>query len=1690
MTMLTSDLNFADYFYYLLKLEADNLHVASSDWSVGSVLNKQTSHSILKNISRFILDGDETEVLLKLKELNNPSNICGRVFRPGEATYTCRSCAVDPTCVFCRECFVRSEHKNHKYKLHSSSGGGCCDCGDPEAWKQHPACSRHNVDQHHTSDDARTRLPTKLQENGEYFFHTLLKFVVDMFTVEHNEVSDLPPSLQSSSSVDKFATVVFNDESHTFDYVIGVLSHAVQCTNNRAADFATVIDREGRSTVLCGSKTQCHNAKELVTNPPHSTLDTLKTEVMHIYNVVYQEFALEVLAWLTKLAEVSEGLRLILCHILLKPQENGDSFTTMLMMSDTKLWKVARNAYHQLVMSTCLLFNDQKRIFAVAYVKAYPQLISQYLLDDHEHSESITSISVQLFTVPTLVHYLMVEHNLLNVITDTMISVCCVRTSDHREEHEISLKFDPRRLQKNLRRTGFCFYDLKYALTNVPTQWTQSISEKFQQFFANFAHYLASMEGMDAVVRKRDRHLEREQEWESGVTMHMRFIPIMRQLYKWCCVNKETTIECVRCVVGFMKSLYQRENVIKLVPYNGTTYQCVDYDITEKPVSVHYPLTRLLAGLFVKCGSLGIKFEEIGISFDILSLAEPSMRCLSLCGQVFAGAWRRNGLSLANQVFYCRDYRCRTESFNRDIQLLQACAANMDPNHFFVAILDKMNLMDDTRFEEHLTSFTEEFISILIFVVVERYIVGVGEVTWDEILKREVIHTLGDGAKPHSKIHKYLGEEAMDNPDWERILSEVADYKPSTSVNSVARYELKIDHLDHISPFFYHYNSGQANAHNEVLKRKKAKNLSLVFVPQPSPTFTTFYTNVPNLLTCQSLLHYLSSILRIYLPDGETRIQTTDKLFEKVLFLIQFGIVEEMEKVKINEDDGFKFCEKATEGELFSVLHILKSQDSVAIHKDTICWILNAVEKVKNLRSGNTGENEDGNTELQQASSSKTELERWVRKKKVEDRRKELMMQIKKMQEDFLEKNPHLEEEGEMEGEVVEEKKKRLSTDVPVCTLLSWQQASLKSTNENEMCILCQADNNNDPLVMSCMTQSALPANNGFDFVCSLDELQGTGIHVTTCSHHMHLGCWRQYFDSIKDREERRRTIRMRRMNGSYSTLKHEFLCPLCSRLSNCVIPSLSHESAMKLRNISASTITVQDWLRLIEDYVDPPKTSPQEFVVRFNVDMEATEDEQWHDAAESFVDTTEEMVMSQSSTVVMETEVDTTESALDTFMTCLLKNLKNMESPDTRDETLLLWVATVTTFQSEESVMRYQGRGVMTPPSIRVTQALSNLVRCFLFKMNQSQDTLQATREKLFKILLGKHEQSIVSMNVFAFFVLLTVSADGVCGALKCSSITNDKNILLLCCVAQLVQIMLMLDEAELQSEVANDDDNSDLLQLFNQIRSYALLPRVERISSRKLETCLVDSFRPFLRCCTLFMHHITNVTPNPTHNDDLYDMLTYLGLPSSILSMFDAGGTASLDPLVERWCKNPHLILRVSKPGPPNQTYPHCVRVRTLIDLDHDYSDMIERAVNFSCPRFKSKDDSVAPMICLACGTILCSQSYCCQQSIDGVNAGACTYHCTQCTRGAGNSGIFLKVRDCTIILLSGDRGCFKSAPYLDEFGETDQGLRRGNPITLDATRVADLNLIWLNHAVPESIVHEMESNRNLVNIDWNHL
>lgn len=53
--------------------------------------------------------------------------------------------------------------------------------------------------------------------------------------------------------------------------------------------------------------------------------------------------------------------------------------------------------------------------------------------------------------------------------------------------------------------------------------------------------------------------------------------------------------------------------------------------------------------------------------------------------------------------------------------------------------------------------------------------------------------------------------------------------------------------------------------------------------------------------------------------------------------------------------------------------------------------------------------------------------------------------------------------------------------------------------------------------------------------------------------------------------------------------------------------------------------------------------------------------------------------------------------------------------------------------------------------------------------------------------------------------------------------------------------------------------------------------------------------------------------------------------------------------------------------------------------------------------CPR-SGGDKSRAPTLCLVCGCMLCSQSYCCQTEVDGEDVGACTAHTFTCGAGVG--------------------------------------------------------------------------------------
>ncbi|XP_052476579.1 E3 ubiquitin-protein ligase PRT6 isoform X1 [Gossypium raimondii] len=129
-------------------------------------------------------------------------------------------------------------------------------------------------------------------------------------------------------------------------------------------------------------------------------------------------------------------------------------------------------------------------------------------------------------------------------------------------------------------------------------------------------------------------------------------------------------------------------------------------------------------------------------------------------------------------------------------------------------------------------------------------------------------------------------------------------------------------------------------------------------------------------------------------------------------------------------------------------------------------------------------------------------------------------------------------------------------------------------------------------------------------------------------------------------------------------------------------------------------------------------------------------------------------------------------------------------------------------------------------------------------------------------------------------------------------------------------------------------------------------------------------------------------------------------------------------------------------------------------LMTLPHAYQDLLQRYVKQCCPDCKTVLDE--PALCLLCGR-LCSPSRktCCSES-------GCTAHVMTC--GAG-TGVFLLIRRTTILLQRCAQQAPWPSPYLDVFGEEDIEMHRGKPLYLNEERYAALSYMVASHGLDRS-------------------
>uniref|UniRef100_A0A4W5PF41 E3 ubiquitin-protein ligase n=1 Tax=Hucho hucho TaxID=62062 RepID=A0A4W5PF41_9TELE len=1567
-------------------------------YCLGPNLNPQSedllAQLLLQAPLEWYLCGEDPSMgLAKLEQNNQPSQLCGHVFRVGEPTYSCRECAADPTCVLCMQCFLGSVHKEHRYRMTTSGGGGFCDCGDTEAWKKGPYCQKHEPNiSDSCQEDPLAHLSTDMIARCYNVFSIVLKYAVDMLTWDKED--ELPPGLEPPDRGDTYYCMLFNDEVHTYEQVIYTLQKAVNCTQKEAVSFATIVDRDGRKSVRFGDFAFCEQAKSVIVRNTSRQSKPLRVQVMHSSVVAHQCFALKALHWLGHVIGYSDALRRILCQVGLErgPEGENSSLVDTLMLCDSKMWKGARNVYHQLFMSSLLMDLKYKKLFAIQFAKNYERLQSDYVKDDHDREFSVTDLSVQMFTVPSLARMLITEENLMTTIIRTFV--------DHLRHRDLQGRFQFERYTAQqafkFRRVQSLIGDLKYVLISRPTEWSDQLREKFLEGLDTFLELFKCMQGMDPVVRQVGQHIEMEPEWEAAFTLQMKLTHIISMMQEWCATDERVLIEaykkCLTALTQCHSGFTDGEQPITL-SMCGHSVDTIRYCVSQEKVSIHLPVSRLLAGLHVLLSKMEVAYrfpEQLPLSeLSPPMLIEHPLRCLVLCAQVHAGMWRRNGFSLVNQIYYYHNVKCRVEMFDKDLIMLQAGASMMDPNHFLMIVLSRFELYHifssadcRKRYNRENTNkdvvqqnntLIEEMLHLIMMVVGERFEAGVGQVEGCDEIKREIIHQLCIRPMAHSELVKALPENENKETGMERVIDCVASFK-KPGVTGRGLYELRPECAKQFNLYFHHYSRADQSKAEEAQRKLKRQNGEDMALPPPMlPPFSPLFASLVNILQCDVLLGMLGAVLQWAMePSGG---HWSESMLQRVLHLIGTGLLEEQQQLENSSEDhhvSFNFTLKISRpGEapsntasVLALLENLQNAPHLEVHKDMIRWILKTVASIKTIRELTASTytvTASGSHGLEEMVCDKDKAERKRKAEMARLRREKIMAQMSEMQRHFINENKELFQQSleELDASTSTSLEHSPTSSDAALVCVGPRRSRPREKRQVVTCILCQEEQeikaDSKAMVLAAFVQrSTVMSKNRkrpphdpehYDPLFMHPDLS-FGTHTGSCGHIMHSHCWQRYFEAVQAKEQRRQ--QRLRVHTSYDVGNGEFLCPLCECLSNTVIPLLPGAKGSN----SCEQPGLGQWLKISGQQIKAMHSAHRKL-----------------QPVSEFLPAQIILIIARHIFILSTPYSSTIKEMLTTFGTTTYKvGLKVHPNEQDPRVPIMCWGSCAYTIQSIDYTLVYP-----------IHQAAS---------FSHS-------------IVAVMH---VLCLNYAVSVIFLMC---GVCG------------------------------------------DSS--------------LPEVG--SGWHLWRCVKTGILPYLRGAALFFHHLNGVpTPPELHGNYNMDahwevLCGYLSLPSNLLQLYH-----SQKELLDF----------------PRES-------NSLIDLPDDYSALINQASSFTCPK-SGGDKSRAPTLCLVCGSMLCSQSYCCQTELDGEDVGACTAHTFACGAGVG---IFLRVRESQVLFLAGKtKGCFYAPPYLDDYGETDQGLRRGNPLHLCRQRYRKIQKLWRQHSVTEEIGHAQEANQTLVGIDWQHL
>lgn len=451
-----------------------------------------------------------------------------------------------------------------------------------------------------------------------------------------------------------------------------------------AVGLTTMVDRTGRTSVMKDVRAKCDECKRDINKEMHEPL--LKVMVLRAAVVSHQECALYLLQYMESLALKSAGLRRLISEALLRPAPTHSDKTILdlYFLWDAMTWKDAAGKWQNLILRGIFTDAVKKKDLAVCMTKNYNELLRSYSTDVQNRDVSATAVSVQLFTTPSVSRFLILEHNLFDVLTSTLMDLF--------RDTLVKGKVVFTRSNYSHTRIAFCVSDLRYVLRAQPPgsdEWDiPHFRDNFMQGFKAFLGILNTMEGIDAVKRVRSDHAEQETDWEHAVNIWCLLQPVVRMMVAWCLSDRQVLREAVR--VSKEACLASEE-----MHFTSSDPALVGHSMATDPVTIHYPLIRVLSGLLIAAHSFNLELPELleltgskrNNTCLLLQLLEKPLRSIVMAGQVLGGMWKRNGYSVLNQVYNYQFHFCQQGMYDMDLIMVKSVATTLTPHVFLHALL-------------------------------------------------------------------------------------------------------------------------------------------------------------------------------------------------------------------------------------------------------------------------------------------------------------------------------------------------------------------------------------------------------------------------------------------------------------------------------------------------------------------------------------------------------------------------------------------------------------------------------------------------------------------------------------------------------------------------------------------------------------------------------------------------------------------------------------------------------------------------------------------------------------------------------------------------------------------------------------------------------------------------------------------